>query len=175
MADILSPSGIESPIGGELHSRAMIVRNYARTNKIAQDLEDAISAKHAEFKGVASMNYPATAPSWGTGLLVVDAGPTHNNSFVTVSTPDCLKILESGLYRFEWILDADKALPAGEISIGNVGGNDYVTIDLKNDSSWHKQVETVAYINKDTVIKFYTIKRGASFIATSRIRVSKMG
>jgi hypothetical protein len=37
MADILSPTGIEKPLGSELHSRPMVNRNYDRTNQIAID------------------------------------------------------------------------------------------------------------------------------------------
>lgn len=37
MADILSPTGIEKPLGPELHSRAMVNRNYDRTNQIDID------------------------------------------------------------------------------------------------------------------------------------------
>lgn len=39
MADILSPTGIEKPLGAELHSRAMVNRNYDRTNQIGIDLD----------------------------------------------------------------------------------------------------------------------------------------
>lgn len=37
MADILSPTGIEKPLGPEQHSRAMVNRNYDRTNQIDID------------------------------------------------------------------------------------------------------------------------------------------
>jgi hypothetical protein len=37
MADILSPTGIEKPLGAELHSRAMYNRNLDRTNQVAID------------------------------------------------------------------------------------------------------------------------------------------
>lgn len=37
MPDILSPTGIEKPLGGEQHSRAMVNRNYDRINQIKID------------------------------------------------------------------------------------------------------------------------------------------
>lgn len=37
--DILSPTGIEKPVGGELHSRAQYLRNLDRINQVAIDTD----------------------------------------------------------------------------------------------------------------------------------------
>jgi hypothetical protein len=81
MADILSPTGIEAPVGGELHSRQMINRNYTRTNQIAID-----SNKHAH--GLVYQNLVTT--STGT---VIDAIINNIASFT---------FRAGRRYRIEW-------------------------------------------------------------------------
>lgn len=62
MADILSPTGIEKPVGGEQHSRAMVNRNYDRTNQIAIDKEKfAKGAKAHADNGSPSVGLGGTA------------------------------------------------------------------------------------------------------------------
>jgi hypothetical protein len=66
MADILSPTGIEKPLGAELHSRALINRNYDRTNQIAID-------SNKQANGVMLDKDHAAAANGITTIYVFDA------------------------------------------------------------------------------------------------------
>lgn len=104
MADILSPTGIEKPLGAELHSRAMVNRNYDRINQIAIDMN---KIKHVEWIRIGQNDAPANTPwgpgAFGTSPLLVDIN--KNGGFVGPgASNDQIKALEEGVYAFTWTL-----------------------------------------------------------------------
>jgi hypothetical protein len=134
--------------------------------------------KHAEFTGGAS-SFPASAAQWGTGVLTVDnvsvPNVIHNNSFVAYESSDTIKILETGLYLFQWQLYSTSLPPNGEIVIKNVTtGVNVIIDDLSKSLSWTVPVTGAAFVSANDKISFFTQNRAAAFSGSSRIKVTKL-
>lgn len=96
MADILSPTGIEKPLGAELHSRAMVNRNYDRINAGIGAVNYRESNYTPVFNGISNLGTsPVISGSYvRVGKLVTasfylkaGAGALLGTAFVTVSLP----------------------------------------------------------------------------------------
>lgn len=130
--------------------------------------------KHAEFTGAAVI-FPSSAAQWGVGVLTADAPRIFNNTFCAYDSSDKIKMLETGIYTFEWFLSATTLPPAGEVAIRNVTQNDYVmNDDLANGVSYTVPVIATAYVAANDIISFYTFNRTGAFQATSRIKITKV-
>lgn len=110
MADILSPTGIEKPLGGELHSRAQYLRNLDRVNQTAMELD--VEEKHDSILLMTSTAFPwAANADWDAGPLSIDNSASASAQ-MSVPTPTfavagglggTIKFTEPGIYAAIWI------------------------------------------------------------------------
>lgn len=179
MSGVTDNYGLITVEEGESYDEEIFNTNNKAIDAQMKKNADALKKiQHAEFTGGAS-SFPASAAQWGTGVLTVDTvtvpGVIHNNSFVAYDSSDTIKILETGVYLFQWQLYGTSLPPNGEICIKNVTtGVNVIIDDLSKSLSWTVPVTGGAFVSANDKISFFTLNRAAAFTGSSRIKVTKL-
>lgn len=114
MAEITAYLGLEKPVGGEKHSRAMLNRNSDRIEAEAKRQNDGI-VRHLEIVRASQSDHPANT-FWGPGTLMgmIDAAKSANYSdWVIGAGNDGVRIVKEGIYSANWSITNNHNISIG--------------------------------------------------------------
>jgi hypothetical protein len=133
VVNILSPSGLEDPIGGEAHSRAMLSRNWGRLNDAMMQVDYGTSSISNGTWDFTACRF--TRVRTGTrGIIVVELYLTLTAVVVPSNTSALLSV--AGVIPVGYRPLGATSIPVLSALTSNAGVGQQVGVALKSDGSF---------------------------------------